>query len=927
MKTALRKTLLLPLLFFCFISLNAQELSKTGFIRAVREADLYYYYDQNYEKAASLFESLLKIYPDNSNLISKLGICYLNLDGKSPDALKLLSKASLNIVSSDKEYTEYGDKAPLDTYLYLAIAYHQNDSLQKALTLYYDAKKRLKDTKAFREDYIDMQIGDCRYAIEMKKKPYTIITDLFTSWLSDYPGACNPVLAKNDSVFVFTQKENGKTRVLCSYKSGTWQIPMDITEELGGFDRFYTNSITGDGKLLIIYMDDGGDGNLYYSQRKDNVWSRIKSVGKPINTIYWQSDGFITPDGQTMYYSSNQPGGEGELDIWYSEKNAEGKWGEPVNCGNVINTPFNEDTPFFDQETGALLFSSVGHISMGGYDVFRSVKKNGTWTTPIGMPYSFNNTKNNSFFILNNNKPGFITSLYDEKTKSRNIYEIVAENPADKITLAKGTVTLKDGMAVDPKLIHIWLVDSGKGNTPENIPLSDSTSFEFKLKPGDYQLFVNHQGYKTDTINLNIPLFYSANYVSVNANLIPEKVSGGEFLSIDNILFEFNSSELNDVAKSRLDLLKSVLINYPELKVEVSGYTDNKGTREYNTILADKRAQNVINYLATSPASSLKFVKKAYGKSDFVAVNYNADGSDNPEGRRYNRRVTFGIIDPKTGVVIRQETYTPEHLRQPHSLRYSIVLLKTAKKLVPGYFSSLIKDDLLFIRTINMDTVSMYTLGVFYNKNDALKYLEYARASGFNTAYLLDQYELNNESKLNLTPEEKKARISKIDQRIYSIQLKATRNPLDISKIFSGIEGVKEIKSGDGFYKYYCGEYLSQSKAREALLTIKKSGFEDAFIVKLFELDNDSKNLNAGEDKGISGKIDQGLYTIQLKATKNPLDIGKIFTGMTGVKEKKSDDGLYKYYYGEYSEFSKANEALQAIKKLGYEDAFIKSLH
>ena len=364
MKTALRKTVLLPLMFFCFISLKAQELSKTGFIRAVREADLYYYYDQNYEKAASLFESLLKIDPDNSNLIAKLGICYLNLDGKSPDALKLLSKASLNIVSNDKEYTEYGDKAPLDTYLYLAIAYHQNDSLQKALTLYYDAKKRLKDTKAFREDYIDLQIGDCRYALEMKKKPYTIITDLFTDWLSDYPGASNPVLAKNDSVFVFTQKENGKTRVLCSYKSGTWQKPIDITQELGGYDRFYTNSITGDGRLLIIYMDDGGDGNLYYSQRKGNVWSRIKSVGKPINTIYWQSHGFITPDGQTMYYSSNQPGGEGELDIWYSEKNAAGKWGEPVNCGNVINTPFNEDTPFFDQETGALLFNSVGHISM-----------------------------------------------------------------------------------------------------------------------------------------------------------------------------------------------------------------------------------------------------------------------------------------------------------------------------------------------------------------------------------------------------------------------------------------------------------------------------------------------------------------------------------------------------------------------------------
>ena len=98
--------------------------------------------------------------------------------------------------------------------------------------------------------------------------------------------------------------------------------PVDITKQLGGYDRFYSNSITGDGKQLIIYMDDGGDGNLYYSMRKDTTWTKIKSVGKPINTIYWQSHGFITPDGNTMYFSSNKPGGEGELDIWYSKKNA-----------------------------------------------------------------------------------------------------------------------------------------------------------------------------------------------------------------------------------------------------------------------------------------------------------------------------------------------------------------------------------------------------------------------------------------------------------------------------------------------------------------------------------------------------------------------------------------------------------------------------
>jgi outer membrane protein OmpA-like peptidoglycan-associated protein/tetratricopeptide (TPR) repeat protein len=836
MKSVFRKLTIFSLLLFSSLQLFSQAGTKKALIKAVQEADIFYYYDQNYEKAAEMYKDILKTYPDNSNLNAKLGICYLNVDGKKADALHLLQKASKNIVRNDKDYLEYGDQAPLDTYLYLAIAYHKNDSLEKAITLFYDAKKKLSGTKIFRDEYIDTEIRDCRYALEMKKKPLSLLTNLFAGWLVDYPGACDPVLAKNDSVFIFTQKINGKTRILCSYKSGTWKKPVDITRQLGGFDRFYSNSITGDGKLLIIYMDDGGDGNLYYTQRKDSVWSKIKSVGKPINTIYWQSHGFITPDGKTMYFSSNKPGGEGELDIWYSEKDASGKWQEPVNCGNVINTPYNEDTPFFDPTTGALLFSSVGHMSMGGYDVFRSIKKNGTWTNPVGMPYAFNTTQENSFFILNNNKPGFITSLFDENTKSRNIYEVVAEDPADKVTLAKGTVTLQDGMAVDPKQVKIMLVDAKNPKAPKNIPMMDSASFKFDLKPGDYQVFVSETGYKTDTINLSIPLYFSGNYVSVNSSLIPDKVYGGDFLSIKNVLFDFNSFELTTDAKSGLDALKSILITYPELKVEVAGYTDAIGSKEYNAKLADKRAQTVIKYLSPNEASSSRFIKKAYGKSEFVALNNNRDGSDNPEGRKYNRRVTFGIVDPKTGIIIRQEPYTPEHLRQPFSLRYSIVLLKTNEKLSPNHFASLTEDDLLFIRSFKADSISMYALGVFYNKFDALKYLEYVKDKGFPKAYILNQYDLENESNSIVNPKEKKITLDKIDRTLITIQVKATKNALNINKIFPDLDGVNEIKASDGFYKYYYGKFSSVEEARQELARVKKMGFEDAFIRNLYQL-------------------------------------------------------------------------------------------
>lgn len=838
MKTIIRKVAFISMFILFCSALYSQAPGNKAFIKAVQEADIYYYYDQNYEKAAELYKAILNDYPDNLNIAAKLGICYLNLDGNKAEALQLLQKASKNVVSNENEYIKYGDKAPIDTYLYLAVAYHQNDSLEKAIIFYNDARKKLSNAKISRDEYIDFQIGECRYGLEMKKKPLKLISNLFADWLLNYPGACNPVLAKNDSVFIFTQKQNGKTRILCSYKTGKWEKPVDITDQLGGYDRFYSNSITGDGKQLIIYLDDGGDGNLYYSLRKDSVWSKIKNVGRPVSSIYWQSFGFITPNGKGMYFSSNQPGGQGGLDIWYSEKTASGKWGEPVNCGDVINTPYNEDTPYFDPETGALLFSSTGHVSMGGYDVFRSVKRNGTWTNPVAMPYSFNNVQENVFFILNNGKPGFITSLYDEKTKSRNIYEIVAENPADKITIVRGTISLQDGMSVDRKLIHISLVDSKNVKTPKDIPLLDSAAFEVDLKPGDYQIFVSHDGYKTDTINLNIPLYFSGSYISMNTTLIPNKVYAGQFLTINNVLFDFDSYQLNDAAKTGLERVRSILLEYPDLTLEIAGYTDSKGSLEYNKRLADKRAQTVIDYLSAQLNSSPLFIKKAFGKSNFITLNSNRDGSDNPEGRRYNRRVTFGIVDPKTGVIIRHESYTPEQLRNPYSMRYSIILLKTKEKISPSYFSALKKDDLLFIRTFETDSASVYSLGVFYDKPEALKYLEYVKGKGYDKAYLLNQYELDDLIKSSNNSSSKKSALSGVDPSVLTIQIKATRNALDINKVFNGIEGVNEIKALDGYYKYYHGEYTSPEKAKKDLERIKKLGFEDAFIRKLYLLMN-----------------------------------------------------------------------------------------
>ncbi len=144
---------------------------------------------------------------------------------------------------------------------------------------------------------------------------------------------------------------------------------------------------------------------------------------------------------------------------------------------------------------------------MGGYDVFRSQNRGGVWTQPVGMPYAFNTVQENSNFILNNNAPGFVASRFDEKSNERNIFAIVAIDPADEITTASGTISLEDGMNVDPEISLITLKNLKTGeinycnaghNPPvllssgnvgffpvePNIPLGLFEGFEYKEQNG-----------------------------------------------------------------------------------------------------------------------------------------------------------------------------------------------------------------------------------------------------------------------------------------------------------------------------------------------------------------------------------------------------------------------------------------------------------
>jgi len=227
--------------------------------------------------------------------------------------------------------------------------------------------------------------------------------------------------------------------------------------------------------------------------------------------------------------------------------------------------------------------------------------------------------------------------------------------------------------------------------------------------------------------------------------MVPDKVYSGDFLAIRSILFEFNSKDLNELATIELEKLKPFLNDHSELKIEVTGYTDIIGAKDYNLMLADLRAQTVIKYFTLSGISESRFIKKAKGATDFVAINKNPDGSDNPEGRQYNRRVTLGIINPQTGITLNQESYTPSGLRQPYSNRYNIVLMKSREKFYPDYFSDFSMNELFFVHPVLRDSLYLYILGEFNNRSDAESYLKFAKKRDLRKGTLLISMNYRNQ--------------------------------------------------------------------------------------------------------------------------------------------------------------------------------------
>lgn len=400
-------------------------------------------------------------------------------------------------------------------------------------------------------------------------------------------------------------------------------------------------ALSNDGQRMLLYRGDP-NGNIYESELKGEEWSEPAKLPEPINSDKYESSASVSPDGRTLYFVSNRKGGLGGLDIWLCHQDNNGNWGKAENLGTDINTSKNEECVFIHPDGKTLYFSSKGHTTIGGYDIFKSGFENGKWTAPINIGAPINTSNDDLFFTLTaDGKTAYYTSS-SQGNSDKDIYEITftyfkKKKNESRLTLFKGVVIDYDSF--DPIGADMKITDNDKNETVTIIKSNSVTGkFLVSLPAGkNYGIAVKKEGYLFYSDNFNIP--DTAGYKVINKHIPLQKLEIGNKITLKNIFYDYGKATLRPESISELNQLVNLMNINSTMKIEVASFTDSEGTAEFNLSLSQARAQAVVNFLFSAGISKEQLVAKGYGESNPIAPN------TTEEGRQMNRRTEFKILN------------------------------------------------------------------------------------------------------------------------------------------------------------------------------------------------------------------------------------------------------------------------------------------
>ncbi|MDH4057105.1 MAG: OmpA family protein, partial [Cyclobacteriaceae bacterium] len=426
-----------------------------------------------------------------------------------------------------------------------------------------------------------------------------------------------------------------------------------------------------DGRTMVFAKGNtskkkgGADVDLYISRFRNGEWGESLPVN--INTQFkdeydavaknssWDSSPAFSPDGRTLYFASNRPGGQGGTDLYSAHMDSRGRFSRVRNLGPEINTPGNEMFPYVSEDA-KLYFASDGHLGFGGLDLF-VVNRSGGKTIIENLGTPMNSPADDFGIFLFRPDRGFFTSNREDGKGDDDIYTFVNEDPNLRIInyyLAGTTYTPADDSTLNilPNT-YVRLLDA-TGEVLQDYVTGNDGKFLFRVYENEnYDLvgetdgyLIKRQPYSTRGKSVDpSTLKELVTNITMDTILVLDRIEINKIFVLENIYFEYDKYDITPIAAKELDKLVQLLTDNPEIKIEMGSHTDSIASLVYNYELSRNRAESTVSYLIKKGIAPDRLTAKGYGEEFPIARNTNPDGTDNPEGRAKNRRTEFKIIE------------------------------------------------------------------------------------------------------------------------------------------------------------------------------------------------------------------------------------------------------------------------------------------
>jgi outer membrane protein OmpA-like peptidoglycan-associated protein len=615
-------------------------------------------YTTDNKKAIKLFEEALPYYSAKRNaealeILAKA----IKLDENFIEAHMVSADCYSDIGDLENAIIHYQRSVNIDpdffsnSYKQLADAQFKTGDYVSALANYQVFMTKKRVNPQIRE-VAERSMKNAEFGIEAKKNPVLFDPLNLGPSVNSDQYEYFPVLTADEQTLVFTrnQRKSGamdyQEDFYFSILDGKeWSPALNFGDPINTDDNEGAQTITADGMQLFFIgcnrKGANGSCDIYRSLRKGKTWGAPENLNEPVSTSKWESQPSISADGKTLYFVSNRAGGLGVTDIWVTHLVANDQWTVPRNLGDVINTPFAEETPYIHPDGKTLYFTSNGHVGLGEKDIYVTrMNDDGTWSTPENLGYPINtwNDEQGLFVAASGEKAYFASDRKGGFGKldlySFDLYEKVRPT---RVTYVKGRVKDKvTGVPLGAKFELIDLQTSKVAVESNSDPVTGNFLVTLPVDH-DYALNVSKDDYLFHSEHFSLPATQDLSKpYRMDVELQPIKY--GEKVVLKNIFFETASYELLPESQVELNKLVAFMNNNPSIKIEIGGHTDDIGEAVDNQLLSENRSRSVREYLIVNKIVADRIQFKGYGESQPMDTN------ETPEGRAKNRRTEFKVL-------------------------------------------------------------------------------------------------------------------------------------------------------------------------------------------------------------------------------------------------------------------------------------------